>query len=141
MDRKECHITHTFTVLYFFRKKIIGVIILFMQKCWGLILENPMTIVIIIGEKNEEIVLICLNCGAAAKFACEECGKHLCGRCISREKKDLVSKIVLPAGLCNGCSKNRIDRFSAGKINTLSESVTKYAEPIISGPKTNRDNQ
>jgi len=97
--------------------------------------------VIIIGEKNEEIVLLCLNCGVTAKFACDECEKPLCGRCRSREKKDLVSKIVLPAGLCNSCSKNRIDGFSAGKINTLSESVTKYAEPIISGPKTDRDNQ
>lgn len=96
---------------------------------------------IIIGEKNEEIVLLCLNCGATAKFACDECGKPLCGRCRSREKKNLVSKIVLPAGLCNSCSKNRIYRFSSGKINTLSESVTKYAEPIISGPKTDREYQ
>ncbi len=96
---------------------------------------------IIIGEKNEEIVLLCLNCGATAKFACDECKKPLCGRCRSREKKDLVSKIVLPAGLCNSCTKNRINRFSAGEINTLSESVTKYAKPILSGPRNERDNQ
>ena len=96
---------------------------------------------IIIGEKNEEIVLLCLNCGVTAKFACDECGKPLCGRCRSREKKDLVSKIVLPAGLCNSCTRNRTNRFSTGEINTLSESVTKYAKPIISGPRSERNNQ
>ena len=107
-----------------------------MENCWGLILQNLMIIVIIIGEKNEEIVLFCLNCGATAKFACEECAKPLCGRCRSREKKDLVSKVVLPSGLCNGCSKKRGEKFSTGEINTLSESIVKYVNPIISGPKS-----
>ncbi|MCE7742559.1 MAG: hypothetical protein GOP50_08880 [Candidatus Heimdallarchaeota archaeon] len=90
---------------------------------------------IIISEKNEEIVLICLNCGATARFSCEECEKPLCGRCISREKKDLVSKVVLPAGLCNSCSKKRGEKFSTGEINTLSESISRYVNPILSGPK------
>ncbi len=95
-----------------------------------------MIIVIIIGEKNEEIVLICLNCGATAKFTCKECETPLCGRCISREKKDVVTKVVLPAGLCNSCSKKRLAKFSTGEINTLSESIAKYVNPIISGPKS-----
>ena len=98
-----------------------------------------MTIVIIISEKNEEIVFICLNCGATAKFSCNECGKPLCGRCRSREKKDLVSNVVLPAGLCNSCSKRRTEKFSEGEINTLSESISKYVEPILSGPKSEND--
>lgn len=98
-----------------------------------------MTIVIIISEKNEEIVLVCLNCGATAKFSCNNCGRPLCGRCRSREKKDLVSKVVLPAGLCNSCSKKRNEKFSEGDINTLSESVIKYVNPIISGPKIEKD--
>lgn len=91
---------------------------------------------IIIGEKNEEIVLLCLNCGATAKFTCKECEKPLCGRCISREKKDLVNKVVLPAGLCNSCSRKREERFSTGEINTLSESISKFVNPILSGPKS-----
>lgn len=94
---------------------------------------------IIIGEKNEEIVLICLNCGATAKFTCDECGKPLCGRCRSREKKDLVTNVILPAGLCNTCSKKRNERFSDGEINTLSELVLKYVKPIISGPRSDKD--
>ncbi len=98
-----------------------------------------MSIVIIIGEKNEEIVFICLNCGATAKFTCNECGRPLCGRCRSRDKKDLVSKVVLPAGLCNTCSKKRTEKFSEGEINTLSESVAKYVNPLISGPKSDKD--
>ncbi|MHA1202876.1 MAG: hypothetical protein ACTSQ4_10180 [Candidatus Heimdallarchaeaceae archaeon] len=95
-----------------------------------------MNTVIIIGEKNEEIVLICLNCGAAAKFTCKECEKPICGRCRSREKQDLVSNVVLPSGLCNSCSKKRVVKFSSGEINTLSESIAKYVNPIISGPKS-----
>lgn len=90
---------------------------------------------IIIGEKNEEIVLICLNCGATARYSCKECGQPLCGRCRSREKKDLVSKLILPAGLCKSCSKKREEQFSEGEINTLSESIVEYVKPILSGPK------
>ena len=91
---------------------------------------------IIIGEKNEEIVLLCLNCGATAKFSCSECETPLCGRCISREKKDLVTKVVLPAGLCSSCAKKRADQFSSGEINTLSESISKYVNPVMSGPRS-----
>lgn len=98
-----------------------------------------MIIVIIIGEKNEEIVLICLNCGATAKYSCKDCGKPLCGRCISRKKKDLVNNVVLPAGLCNICSKKRDEEFSEGEFNTLSESIVKYVKPLISGPKSLED--
>ena len=94
---------------------------------------------IVIGEKNEELVVICLNCGATAKFSCSECEKPLCGRCISREKKDVVTKVVLPAGLCRSCSKKRSEQFSSGEINTLSESISKYARPVMSGPRSDQD--
>jgi hypothetical protein len=107
-----------------------------MENCWGLILKHHIVTVIIIGEKNEEIVLLCLNCGATAKFTCKECDKPLCGRCISREKKDLVTKVVFPAGLCSSCTKKRMEKFSTGEINTLSESISKYVKPVLSGPKS-----
>lgn len=68
----------------------------------------------------------CSNCGVKAKFGCSSCEKPLCGRCISREKKDLLDNIVIPAGLCKECVGVRVDNYSDGEFNPLSEAVTIY---------------
>ena len=68
----------------------------------------------------------CHNCGVKAKFACSLCEKPLCGRCISREKKDLMNNILIPAGLCKECISDRVDDFNQGNFNPLSEAVTIY---------------
>ena len=78
---------------------------------------------------------ICSNCGAKAKYTCSNCSVSLCVRCRSREKTDILSNVVVPAGLCKECSKDRLDSFYEGKFNTLSESVTIYANPLDSAPK------
>ena len=73
----------------------------------------------------------CSNCGIKAKFCCSNCGKPLCGRCLSREKKELVSNIIIPAGLCSKCIELRVDNYRKGELNHLSEAVTIYVtEPI-----------
>ena len=73
----------------------------------------------------------CAKCGAKAKYCCSNCGKPLCGRCLSREKKELVSNIIIPAGLCRLCAELRIDTYQKGEMNPLSEAVTIYVtEPI-----------
>ncbi len=73
----------------------------------------------------------CSKCGSRAKYCCSNCGQPLCGRCSSREKKELVSNIIIPAGLCNKCVELRIDKYNKGEMNTLSEAVNIYVtEPI-----------
>ncbi|MHA1202782.1 MAG: hypothetical protein ACTSQ4_09700 [Candidatus Heimdallarchaeaceae archaeon] len=74
----------------------------------------------------------CSKCGAKAKYCCSNCGKPLCGRCLSREKKELVSNIIIPAGLCSKCVELRIDKYKRGDMNPLSEAVTIYVtDPIF----------
>ena len=68
----------------------------------------------------------CSNCGAKAKFCCSNCGKALCGRCITKEKKNLVTNIIIPEGLCKSCSDRRILEYNKGSFNTLSEAITIY---------------
>ena len=68
----------------------------------------------------------CSNCGAKAKFGCSSCEKPLCGRCISRQKKDLLDNIIVPAGLCKNCLKARIETFDIGDFNPLSEAIIIY---------------
>ena len=77
----------------------------------------------------------CSKCGAKAKFCCSNCGKPLCGRCLSREKIELVSNIIIPAGLCSKCVELRIDNYKKGEMNTLSEAVTIYVTEPISKEK------
>jgi len=73
----------------------------------------------------------CSKCGAKAKYCCSNCGKPLCGRCLSRKKKELVPNIIIPAGLCNRCVELRIVNYNRGEMNPLSEAVTIYVtEPI-----------
>ena len=66
---------------------------------------------------------ICANCGVRASYECEKCGKPLCGRCRSREKKEILSNIVVHAGLCKECVMKRLNEFVEGTINILSEAV------------------
>ncbi len=74
----------------------------------------------------------CSKCGAKARYYCSNCGKPLCGRCLSREKKELVSNIIIPAGLCSMCVEVRIDNYKRGEMNPLSEAVTIYVtDPIF----------
>ncbi|MBY9002080.1 MAG: hypothetical protein KGD64_14265 [Candidatus Heimdallarchaeota archaeon] len=68
----------------------------------------------------------CSKCGAKAKYCCFNCGNPLCGRCLSREKKDLVTNIIIPSGLCNNCIERRTDEYNEGDMNPLSEAVTIY---------------
>ena len=68
----------------------------------------------------------CSNCGVKAKFACSLCEKPLCGRCISREKKDLMNNILIPAGLCKECISERKKNYNQGNFNPLFEAVTIY---------------
>lgn len=77
----------------------------------------------------------CSNCGNKAKYTCSNCGTPLCGRCRSREKTDVLSNVIVPAGLCKECVNERLDSFYEGKMNTLSESVIIYANPLDSAPK------
>jgi hypothetical protein len=92
--------------------------------------------VIILGEKKGKIEFFCSNCGATARYTCINCEKPLCGRCRSRKKKSVLSNVIIPSGLCKKCSENRLQDFEEGQINTLSESVLEYADPIISAPKS-----
>jgi len=101
-----------------------------------LIFEIKLITVIILGEKKGKIEFFCSNCSATAKYTCTNCEKPLCGRCRSRKKKNVLSNIIVPAGLCKQCSENRLQDFEKGQINTLSDSVLKYADPIISAPKS-----
>jgi hypothetical protein len=68
----------------------------------------------------------CINCGVKAKYGCSSCEKPLCGRCISREKKDLLDNIIIPAGLCKECLKTRTRNYETGNFNPLSEAITIY---------------
>ncbi|NPD88577.1 MAG: hypothetical protein HGN29_07625 [Asgard group archaeon] len=68
----------------------------------------------------------CSNCGVKAKYGCSSCEKPLCGRCISREKKDLLDNIIIPAGLCKECVKTRAGNYDSGNFNPLSEAITIY---------------
>jgi hypothetical protein len=68
----------------------------------------------------------CSNCGVKAKFGCSSCEKPLCGRCISREKKDPLNNIIIPAGLCKDCVKTRTNKYTQGDFNPLSEAITIY---------------
>ena len=77
----------------------------------------------------------CSKCGAKAKYCCSNCGKPLCGRCLSREKKELISNIIIPAGLCSRCVKERINEYNSGNFNPLSEAVTIYVTEPISEEK------
>lgn len=80
----------------------------------------------------------CSNCGNKAKFTCSNCGTPLCGRCKSREKTDVLSNVIVPAGLCKECVNERLDNFYEGNMNTLSESVIIYANPLDSAPKSSK---
>ena len=65
----------------------------------------------------------CTNCGVRAKFHCFRCGKPLCGRCATREKKDTLSNLVSFAGLCRECAEKRQEKFKEGSLNILSEAI------------------
>ena len=69
---------------------------------------------------------ICSMCGVKARFCCSSCGKPICGRCMSKEKKALIDNIVVPSGLCRYCVENRKEEHSHGNLNPLSEAVTIY---------------
>ena len=69
----------------------------------------------------------CANCGVKARFYCHRCEKLLCGRCISKEKRDLVSDIIQPSGLCKECTGIRIAQCANGNLNPLSEAISRYA--------------
>ena len=77
----------------------------------------------------------CSTCGNRAKHSCSNCGIPLCGRCRSREKTDILSNVIVPSGLCKECVNERLDSFYEGNMNTLSESVIIYANPLDSAPK------
>ncbi|MCG3227187.1 MAG: hypothetical protein H7645_09720 [Candidatus Heimdallarchaeota archaeon] len=68
----------------------------------------------------------CSNCGVKAKFGCSSCENPLCGRCISREKKDILNNILIPAGLCKHCVKSRTKNRKESDFNPLSEAITIY---------------
>ncbi|MCK4896543.1 MAG: hypothetical protein KAS47_07015 [Candidatus Heimdallarchaeota archaeon] len=83
----------------------------------------------------------CSKCGAKAKYCCSNCGQPLCGRCLSREKKELISNIIIPAGLCSKCVELRIDSYKKGEMNPLSEAVSIYVtEPITKEKVVNNSN-
>ena len=94
---------------------------------------------IILGEKNGKIEVFCSKCGAVAKYSCRSCGNPLCGRCRSREKKDVITNAVIPSGLCKRCVIERQAEFALGELSILTETVMQYAEPLISAPKKNQD--
>ncbi len=74
---------------------------------------------------------ICSRCNSRAKFCCSICGRPYCGRCLSKEKKDLLSNIVVPAGLCRNCVNERLQENKKGVLNHLSEAVTVYVtDPV-----------
>jgi len=68
----------------------------------------------------------CIKCGAKAKFGCSSCKKPLCGRCISKEKKEPLNNLVVPPGLCRNCVNKREKRYNQGEFNPLSEAITIY---------------
>ena len=71
---------------------------------------------------------ICCNCGAIARYGCATCGKPLCGRCGTRDKKEILDNVIVHAGLCKSCTIERLNDFIEGSINMLSEAIDKYAK-------------
>jgi len=78
---------------------------------------------------------ICSRCSSKAKFCCSLCGRPFCGRCLSKEKKDLLSNIIVPAGLCRNCVEERLQENNEGVLNHLSEAVTVYVTDPIENKK------
>ena len=78
---------------------------------------------------------ICSRCESKAKFCCSTCGRPFCGRCLSREKRDLLSNIIVPVGLCKNCVEERILENKQGVLNHLSEAVTVYVTDPIENKK------
>ncbi|MHA1224214.1 MAG: hypothetical protein ACTSP3_13385, partial [Candidatus Heimdallarchaeaceae archaeon] len=91
--------------------------------------------VIILGEKKGKIEIFCSKCGAIARFTCRECGKPLCGRCRTREKKGIVEKITNPEGLCKECAEKRRREYKTGEKSILAETIIRYVEPIRAEPR------
>ena len=83
-------------------------------------------------RKKGKIEIFCSKCGAIARFSCRECGKPLCGRCRTKEKKGIVENITNPEGLCRECSEKRRREYKTGEKSILAETIIKYVEPIKS---------
>ena len=78
---------------------------------------------------------VCSNCGSKAKYGCSKCGKPFCGRCLTREKKDLINNIIVPEGLCKNCVQIRLQENVEGTFNHLSEAIAIYVSDSIENKK------